>query len=1060
MRKLLLSLAMFLLFSGVVFAQKTLSGRVTDDKGNPLPNVSVLIKGTSVGTVTKSDGSYSLSVPAGGTTVVYSIVGQDPIEREIGTQSSISVTIATVDQSLSEVVVVAYGTAKKRTFTGSASTIRNEDINKLQISSFTRALEGTVAGVQVTSGSGQPGAGSAIRIRGVGSINASAAPLFVVDGVPYGGDFNSISSSDIESLSVLKDAASTALYGARGANGVILITTRRGKGKPKIEIQSRFGVNQRAVPEYDIIREPAEFLETYWRALRNQGLYREDDPLSHADAALYASQAMYITSLPLERLNYYKQYSVPAGQYVIDPATGKLNARANLLYYDDWNDIMYNNDIRQEHIATISGSSDKTQYYLSLGYLDDKGYVVKSDFDRITTRLRVDQEVTKWLKGGVNLTYARTKQNTTAGGGAYQNAFFFTRFIAPAYPVYRRDPLGNIIIGNDGKAVYDFGAINSGMGARIFGGTENPRATLDMDINNREAYNTSSRAYVEINPVKDLTITINHGVDLNNSEGTAFQNPTAGNGAIDLGRGTITSGRVLTENLNQLINYKPSFGNHNFDLLLGHESYRLTIKGLSANKQLYLFPDDPDLNAAAIVKDANSVTDRYTVEGFFSQLRYDWDNKYFISGSIRRDGSSRFSPENRWGNFWSAGLGWNISSEKFMEKLEFLNLLKLKFSIGEKGNDDLNYVGSSLVGTNYYPWVNQYTIGTTGTPNLTLAYRGNDQITWEKNRDVNYGIEFAMFKNRLTGAVEYFKRTTSDMLFPRPLALSTGIQSIPANIGDMYNQGIEGELAYEIIRTGDLRWNVSINATHWKNKITRLPPENEKNGIVQGLNKLLPGHSIFEFFTWAYAGVDQATGLSLWYMDELDGDDKPTGNRLITSDFSSATRYYTEKTATPDVTGGVSTQLTYKGFDLNILTSFGIGGWVYDAPYQSLMYAGGGEITTWHRDILKAWDPFTNGTETGVPKLQENYTNANATSDRWLTKADYLNIRNVTLGYTLPRTTLESKGITSIRLYILADNVWLNSRRQGLDPRQDFNGGVGNVYSPIRTISVGLNAIF
>jgi TonB-linked SusC/RagA family outer membrane protein len=1059
MRKLLLSLTAFLFLTGTLFAQRTLTGTVTDDKGNPLPNVSVVVKNTAVGTVTREDGTYSLTVPAGATTLVFSIVDQTPVEREIGAQTSISVSIATANRSLDEVVVVAYGTAKKRTFTGSASTIKSEDIGKLQISSFTRALEGAVSGVQVTSGSGQPGSGSAIRIRGVGSINASSAPLFVVDGIPYGGDFNAISSTDIESLSVLKDAASTALYGARGANGVILITTKRGKGKAKVEVQTRFGINQRAVPEYDVIRDPALFLETYWKSLRNEALYRNPGPLSPAAAAQYASQSMYSPAF----LNSYKQYSVPAGQFVIDPATGKLNSQASLLYYDDWDDAMYDNNSRQEHIVTVSGSSDKTQYYLSAGYLNDKGYIVKSDFDRLTTRLRLDQEVTKWFKAGVNLTYARTKQNNTAGGAAYQNAFFFTRFIAPAYPVWVRNAQGNFVLDSKGNRIYDFGSgtASGSMGSRTFGGTENPLATLDLDVRNREAYNTSSRVYAELSPIKNLTITLNHGIDLNNTETTTFQNPTVGNAAGVQGRSTVATGRALTENINQLINYKPSFGNHNFDLLLGHESYRLTIKGISGNKELFLFPDDPDLAGGAVLKDVNSQTDKYTVEGFFSQLRYDYDNKYFISGSIRRDGSSRFAPGRQWGNFWSAGLGWNISSEKFMESISWLNLLKLKFSIGEKGNDDLNYVGSSLTGTNYYPYADQYTVSSTGGPNLTIAYRGNKEITWEKNKDVNYGIEFSLFKSRLNGSFEYFKRTTTDLLFPRPLALSTGIQSIPANVGDMYNKGYEGELSYDVIRKSDLRWSVSVNATHWENKMTKVPPENEKNGIITGNNKLLPGHSIYEYFTFLYAGVDQATGLSMWYKDELGSDGKPNGKRIPTTEYAGNTgsiRYYTGKVSTPDVTGGVSTQLIYKGFDLNILTSFGIGGWVFDSPYQSLM-DDGSDITTWHQDIAKAWDPFTQA-KTSVPKLQSGYQNSSATSDRWLIKGDYINLRNVTLGYTLSRSVLEKHGITSLRVYVLADNVWLDSKRKGLDPRQDFNGAVGNVYSPIRTVSVGLNVIF
>lgn len=1061
MGKILTLVVALLISSATLKAQKKVSGNVTDDNGAPVSGASVVVTGTKNGTTTKSDGSFTLTVAGNAKTLTVTAIGMAKQVIEIGNNLNFAIKLGAEVTDLSEVVVqVPYGSTKKKTFTGSLTTISSENIGKQQISNFTRALEGAVPGVQVTSGSGQPGAGSTIRIRGIGSINASAAPLFVVDGIPYGGDFNSINPADIENITVLKDAASTALYGARAANGVILVSTKKGKGKPKVDIQSRYGINQRGVPEYDIIKDPGEFLEVYWQALRNEAMFRlpASGPLNETQAGLYASQTMFGAA----RLNNYRPYKVPAGEYIIDPVTGKLNTNAELLYHDDWQDAMFDNRSRQEHVISVSGASDKTEYYLSAGYLQDKGYIVKSDFKRFTTRLKLDQQINSWFKAGVNLTYGKsTQNNSNLANTSYQNAFYFTRLMAPVYPVHVRDANGAFVLDNKGRKIYDFGAGTAAgsMGNRIFGGTENTRATLDLDIRSIAADNFSERAYVKITPMKNLALTINHGIDLSFNNDVIFQNPTYGNAAslTVSGRGTIRYSKFFTENYNQLLNYSPSFRGHNLDFLVGHESYKLTVNNQSGQNQLYIFPTDPQLSSGAQINYSLSSVDVYTVEGYLSQLRYDFKSRYFFSASFRRDGSSRFAPGKQWGNFWSAGAGWDIASETFMNNVNWVSLLKLKASIGEKGNDNLNYVASVLTGANYYPYSTQYQINQTGALNLSNVYNGNENITWEKSRDYNVGIEFGIFKN-ITGTLEWFRRETSDLLFPKPLAFSSGIQSIPDNIGNMYNQGWEIDLTWNIFKKSDFSWQLSANATKWKNRITRLPDEQRQTGIVNGNQKLMEGHSIYEFFTWQYAGVDQATGNSLWWKETTDAATGKT-ERSVTHVFADATRSYTGKVSTPDFAGGVSTQLNFKNFDFSVFTNFGVGGWVYDDPYQDLMHAGGNQIQNWHRDILKAWQPGGNGSS--IPRVHENYQDANASSDRWLIKGDYFNIRNISLGYSLPQQLLGTKsGFSALRISVSADNVLLISKRQGLDPRQSFDGTIDNVYSPIRTVSVGLNVSF
>lgn len=1019
---------------------RSITGKVTDEKGAGLSGVSVIVKNTSIGTITNNDGSFMLAVPASAKTLVISSVGYQTVEVSITDGSAVTVTLSGAPKAEEEVIVVAYGTTRRQTYTGSATVVKADEIGRQQISNLSKSLEGLVPGLKATTGSGQPGSGSAIRIRGIGSISASQAPLYVVDGVPYGGDISAINPNDIESISVLKDAASAALYGARGSNGVIMVTTKKGKGRPRFELQARYGINSRGIPEYDVIRDPATFLEIYWESLKNEAMNRTTNPLGEAAARAYASNNL------IPKLGGYNPYNV-ANNAVIDPATGKINPGAQLLYHDDWEKEMFESRPRQEYVGTLSGSSDKTKYYLSFGYLNDKGYVVKSDFTRVNGRINLEQDVNNWLRVGLNGSYANSNQNTTNEGNAsYQNAFYFTRSIAPVYPVYLHDAQGNYVLDPNGNRLYDFG--NGVMGTRQFAATENPRATLDYDIYRYKADNASARTFAELRFLHDFKFTFNYGLDLNNYDDVSFQNALFGNAASVSGRGTVDHGRDLTVNINQLLNYNRRLGNHGVDLLLGHESYRFRQSFLTGSKENFLDPTNPQLGNAVSTQDLNSSEDTYTVEGYFGQVKYDYLNKYLLSGSLRRDGSSRFAPENRWGTFYSFGVGYVLSEEAFMKPLTFVNNLKLKASYGLRGNDALN---------NFYPYLDQYTIvNNNGQIGLRLTYKGTRDITWEKNADLDVGAEFRVL-NRFSGSFDYFRRRITDLLFNVPQAISTGITQVPLNVGSMENWGYEAELNTDVLKTKDWDIRLGINATHVKNRITRLADINREQGITTGNFKYLEGKSIYEFYTWKYAGVDAATGKALYYKDEM-VNDVPTGKLLTTSVASEGTRYYTGKSAFNDLYGGIDLNLRYKNIDVAALTSYAIGGYVWDAPYQSLMYAGGGIITTWHSDVLKRWQKP--GDVTDVPKVQDLYQDANATSDRWLIDASYFQIRNISLGYTLPNALSERWNLGATRFYVAADNVVLWSRRKGLDPHQTFTGDVNNAYSPIRTISVGITTSF
>jgi TonB-linked SusC/RagA family outer membrane protein len=1032
------------LFGAALYAQnRSVSGKVTDPQGKVIAGASVLVRGTTIGTSTNSEGNFSLSVPAESRVLVISSVGYQNVEVTIGNQTNLAIALGTTQTAMDELVVVAYGTARRQTFTGAATQIKSDEIGRQQISNLTRSLEGLVPGLKTSAGSGQPGAGSNVRIRGISSISSSNAPLYVVDGVPYGGDINAINPIDVESMTILKDAASAALYGARGANGVIMITTKRGKGKPRFDLVARYGINGRAVPEYDVIRDPGQFLELYWRALKHEAMYRATGPLNDAAASTYASNNL------IAKVGGYNPFSV-ANTAVIDPATGKLNPAATLRYYDDWEDALFENRPRQEYVGTLSGSSDKTRYYFSLGYLNDKGYVVKSDFNRVNGRLNLEQELNRWLRFGVNGSYAATKtQNTQEQNTAYQNPFYFTRAIAPIYPVYLRDASGNFIYDARGDRQFDFG--NGVMGTRQFVATENPLATLEKDVNSAKNDNLSARTFAEIRFLPELKLTVNYGMDLYQTNTVGFQNPLYGSAINVSGRGTVASGRDLTTNINQLLNYTKSFGEHNFDVLLGHESYRYLTTTLSGTKENFLIPDNPQLGNAVTIQSLTSTENTYAVEGYFGQVKYDLQNKYLLSASIRRDGSSRFAPEHRWGTFWSVGAGYVISEENFMKDIKTINMLKLKASYGIRGNDALG-VGS------FYPYQNQYTVvNNNGQLGLLLTYWGRREISWEKNKDLDVGADFRLF-NRVSGSFDWFKRETYDLLYNVPQPLSPGPTALPENVARMENWGFETELNFDIVRNRDWKVQLGINASRIKNKITDMPAIYKEKGIATNgaFNKLQIGHNIGEFFMIEYVGVDNL-GRALYNKDEIVGG-VATGKKITTTVSGDATRYWTGKTPMNDLFGGIDASVQYRNFDFSVLTSYAIGGYVHDSPYAALMYAGGGDVTTWHKDILKSWTPAN--TNTDIPKLQENYQDANAISTRFLTKASYFNIRNVTLGFSLPTKFTESWSLGATRFYLAADNVILFSERKGLDPRHDFAGSVNNAYSPIRTISFGISTSF
>ena len=995
-------------------------------------------------------------------TLVVSYIGMQTVEVPV--KPSVKVFLKSNTELLDEVMVVAYGTAKKSAFTGSATVVGSEEIGKIQSSNVANALTGKVAGVQLNTSSGQPGATTpSIRVRGISSINAGNDPLIILDGAPYDGDLNNISSQDIESMTVLKDAASNALYGARGANGVIIITTKKGtSGQARVTVDAKWGSNSRATQDYNYIKSPAQYYEMYYGALKSYFVNEQ----GMTDAAAHVSANTNMLTSGDYGLGY-NAYTIPQGQYLIG-TNGKLNPNAtlgNVVNYngqdymimpDNWLDEAYSHGLRQEYNVSVSAGTDKSSFYASISYLNNEGITAKSDYERLTGRLKADYQVKDWLKFGANMSYTHFDANSLGEDGASNssgNIFAYATQIAPIYPLYVRDGQGNIMKDSNGLTVYDFGNNNAGMSRPFLSGGNAYAANL-LDTNNAEGNAMTATGFAEVRFLKDFKFTWTSGVAIDETRSTSFTNPYYGQYASSNGIPSKAHTRNLSYNHQQLLNWKRSFGSNNLEVMLGHESYRYKYYYLYASKSNVFDPTNTELAGAITENGSNSYVTDYNTEGYFARLQYDFAEKYFLSGSYRRDASSRFHPDNRWGNFWSAGAAWIISKEDFFD-VDWVDMLKVKASYGSQGNDNIGN----------YLYVNTYTIvNAGGSPAANPSTMGNKDITWETNGNFNAGFDFELFKGRLSGTVEYFFRKTSDMLFSFPLPPSFGYKSYYANVGDMTNQGIEAEFNATAIKTNDFTWDINLNLTHYKNKISYLPEE-RKTMVVDGV----PGYSsgnyyygegepLFTYRIKKYAGVAE-DGQALYYKSVKDENGNVIGQETTTK-YDDAD-YYLCGSALPDVYGGFGTSFSYKGFDLSADFTYQIGGLVYDSDYAGLMAppTASSKGTNFHADLLNAWTP--ENTSSNIPRFQFGDNYATASSDRFLTKASYLSLQNINFGYTLPANVTRNVGIEKVRVYLTADNVWVWSKRQGLDPRQSISGSVTNsYYAPMRTISGGITLTF
>ena len=1046
MRKLIY-LFMFLCISiGMTFAQtKVASGTVTSaEDGEPVIGASVAVKGTTLGIITDANGKFTLSdIPESANTITISYIGMETMEVTIG--QDLNITMRESSMALDEVIVVAYGTAKKSSFSGAATQIKGEKIQKRQVSNISKALEGTVAGVQTASVSGTPGSSANITIRGINSISANRNALIVVDGVTYEGSLNTIATQDIESYTVLKDAAANSMYGARGSNGVLIITTKSGKtGKVKLNFDGRVGFNARAVPTYDIISDAGEYYEMMYESVRNS-LTSE---MSHMEASAYASSNL------IDEYLKYNIYKGVANNNIIDPFTGKLTpaaSSASLKWNDNWNDA-FSNGARQEYNMNASGGTETTTAYVSLGYLNDEGYVVNSGFNRITTRARIDQKIGKNIKMGANFAYANTEykvfnDNVTSN---YSNIFMSSQQIGPIYPIYLYDNDGNPVNDSAGNQKYDYGTER----VRPYAAEQNPFASAKDGINKNLNDNFAGRAFIDVTFLKDFKFTTTLAYNVINSNQTNFSTPKGGDAANVGGRGYKYAIRNAQLDANQLLNWSPKFGRHNLDVLIGHESVKRQGSLLYGHMTNFVDPNNPEFANATRYQDLTSYSESISLEGFFSRAEYNYDEKYYATASIRRDGSSRFHRDNRWGTFYAVGASWRLEKEDFMRDISEINMLKIKASYGTQGNDGvLDPTGNALI-TAYQDLYEIERVD--GEAGVTKYLRGNKDLTWEKGEDYNIGLEINAW-DRLSFNTDFFIKKKTALLYQSPLALSEGNPAwIMRNEMDMKNTGIEFDIAYDVIKTNDIKWSVAFNATKIKNELTRLPeskPASEFPDGYQATNYWRKiGGSLYDWYTYEYVGVDYETGLPQYNKYDEDGNFEKIVNRT-----SEATLRQTGKSPFPDWIGGFSTNVDAYGFDLFVQTSYQIGGYVEDSFYRILMNTGDNGVNL-HKDMFNRWTESNRSSD--IPKLNYQNLDGNSTSDRWLTSSSYFFIKNITLGYSLPSSLLKKHNVEKLRVYLVGDNVALFNARKGLTPSQNFSGATGYVYAPISTYSIGLNITF
>ena len=1036
-RKLTLMLALLFVWTGVAWSQGvTVKGVVTSEEdGLPIVGASVLVKGTTQGTITDVDGNFMISgVKADSKTLIVSFVGMKSKEVAIK-KGELKIVMKSDAEVLDEVMVVAYGTVKKSAFTGSATVVDQDKIKSPAVS-FDKSLAGQVSGVQVMSNSGQPGSGTSFRIRGSGSLKASNEPLYVIDGVATTSTeyssiaeenesssniLSSINPNDIESITVLKDAAAAALYGSRAANGVVVITTKSGKeGKARVNFNAQFSWSKLG-KAYDMMSS-ADMYKMIYQGYRAKGETMEE---ANASAQGALTHNPYNVENPLDE-------------------NGNVVDGAKLVVDTDWQKEVFRTAPSQDYNMNVSGKNDKTNYFFSIGYTKQGGITPASDFKRYSAKANINTKVNRWFNAGLNVTFSHSIQNTTVESSAGASPLYNALSFPNAVPVYIVDNEGNPVLDENGNKQYNF----TNPVSRDF----NPLAIPLMDVNRSKFYRLLASGYAEITFFKGLSFKTVFSPDYVSTDEHRYWNKEHGNGPTYNGRLDKYHHVDLMYTSTNTFNYTNVFNDvHSLNVMAGMEYWQSTYETLYAGGR-GLLGDMQELAGASGSFSPSSDTTKETLISYFGRAEYAYKDKYNFSASLRADGSSIFGADTKWGTFWSLGASWRINQEDFLKDIEWIDNLKLRLSYGTSGNKSgLARYASLGLWTTSADYLYGSNIGV-GHEQLVNALLG-----WEKQGMFNVGVDFS-FWNRFYGSVDFFNKTSDGLLYDVPLALQNGLSSITMNAAKTSNTGFEIVLGANILR-GPLVWNMDLNASFIKDKIKDLNGENDVR--MTDYQKIWSvGGSQYEFYMPTWAGVDPDNGNPLWYKVNDDG------TRTTTSVYSEAT-YERQGRSTPLAYGGFINTFSYKNFDLTIQLNYSLGGKIYDNIYAGMMHDGATTAQNMHVDALEAWT--TPGQQTNVPKYAiNNATNSASLSSRFLYDATNVKLKTITLSYTLPKNLgVFSKVISGAKLWVSADNLctWFADKGyKGYDDI-DIYGVQGYKTYPYsfptpRTFSIGANLTF
>ena len=951
MKKLALVLLLVLLAVSLTLAQRTISGNVIDESGESLIGATVLVKGTTTGTVTDIDGNYSIRVPEGNNLLEFSYTGYSTQEVEIGSSTIVNVTLTTDIAQLSEVIVVGYNSVKKSDLTSSVTTVTGDKLQAQPIGGIDNLLQGQSPGLQVIAENGRPGGSAYIRIRGQGSVNASNAPLFIVDGIQITqNDYNAINPNDIQEVSVLKDAAATAIYGSRASNGVVLITTKKGRRdrKPTISYSFQYGQKERTDDGFDMMNY--------------------DQKLDYEVALGFRSQE---SADALRDQRSFKE--------------------------TNWEDILLRTGEVRTHNLSISGGGEDANYHFSLGSYDEQGISIGSNFSRLNGRFNMDFDVTDWLKVGNTLSLSRTEEDELRDRYNVQNPFVAVYAYNAYEPEFVYEDDGTLRLDENGEPEYN---------------------TTHEGFSISEAQRNNPEEAIRTNGIGNLY------AEASMMENLRFKTQVGGNYQIYRRQYYIQPGSILdgyvgdpnapgikTDNgsdrfifnwFNTLTYDFTLGGAHQFNAMIGTEYYKQNFDSYQVDGKGFPSAQFFTQDNAAEITGGNTSRTQWSLWSQFGELRYNYNSRYLATFSLRRDGSSRFGSENQFGTFFAGSLAWNLASENFMAGSGLFDQLKLRLSAGTSGNEPTGLYWQGTYG------FGSYTDRTTSIPNQL----SNATIKWEENFNYSVGIDFGILDNRLSGSVDYYNRRTYDLLFPEPLSRTTGWASRLANIGEMLNSGIELELVADLVRSDKFSASLFGNLTTNRNEITNL--DNGGEDIINGnsgLTLLREGLPANTFYLVRYAGVDPATGDEL-YLDK---------NGNITNAYSADDAVALEdKSPQPKLFGTVGTNLNLFGIDVSASFYYSYGG--YSLNYMLRDNLSDGANVNDNQDV-QALNYWKQPGDTGVLPAPSRNNNTNTTT-RYLQKTDYIRLRNISVGYTLPSNLTQKFWVQNLRVFLQGTNLW------------------------------------